>query len=146
MATDTIDHSTLAQLVQAKAVNDAHVVGDEGGWKVKVTVGLIECTLTVRRGQGARIFKKMDTLISYLTDLGLTHFDVNAEGYAPAKDGVRRADRADALRAAHAAAAHDRWFREQVQASIDDPRPSVPEEEVRATFAARKAALRQRTQ
>ncbi|MHC8369698.1 antitoxin PaaA2 family protein [Pseudomonas sp. MDT1-85] len=28
-------------------------------------------------------------------------------------------------------AAYDAWFRAQVQASLDDPRPSIPDEEVR---------------
>lgn len=59
---------------------------------------------------------------------------------------ARRPDRAEALKLAHAAAAHDAWFREQVQASIDDPRPSVPDDEVRAHFAIRRAALRQGAQ
>ncbi|MCF5547408.1 antitoxin [Pseudomonas salomonii] len=30
------------------------------------------------------------------------------------------------------AASYDRWFRAKVQASIDDPRPSIPHEEVMA--------------
>ena len=45
---------------------------------------------------------------------------------------------------ARAFARRDAWFREQVQASIDDPRPSVPDDEARTRFAARRAALRQR--
>lgn len=40
------------------------------------------------------------------------------------------------------ATSHDRWFRAQVQAAIDDPRPSVPHDEamarVRATIQAAK--------
>lgn len=40
------------------------------------------------------------------------------------------------------AISHDRWFRAQVQAAIDDPRPSVPHDEamaqVRATIQAAK--------
>ncbi|WP_407830903.1 antitoxin PaaA2 family protein [Verminephrobacter eiseniae] len=47
------------------------------------------------------------------------------------------------MKRAHEAAAYDAWFREQVQASIDDPRPSMSDEEVRAMSAKRKAALRQ---
>ncbi|WP_407830643.1 antitoxin PaaA2 family protein [Verminephrobacter eiseniae] len=47
------------------------------------------------------------------------------------------------LKRAHEAAVYDAWFREQVQASIDDPRQSMSDEEVRAMFAKRKAALRQ---
>lgn len=45
---------------------------------------------------------------------------------------------------AHEAVAYDAWFREQVRASIDDQRPSLSDEDVRARFAARKAALLQR--
>jgi hypothetical protein len=40
------------------------------------------------------------------------------------------------------ATSHDRWFRAQVQAAIDDPRPSVPHDEamarVRSTIEAAK--------
>lgn len=39
--------------------------------------------------------------------------------------------------------AHDKWFREQVQKAIDDPRPSVPNEQAEAYFATKKAKLRQ---
>jgi hypothetical protein len=46
-------------------------------------------------------------------------------------------------RRAHEAAAHAAWLQEQVQASIDDPRPSLPDDQVRARFADRKAALKQ---
>ena len=42
---------------------------------------------------------------------------------------------------AHQAVAYDSWFREQVQASIDDPRPSLDDEEVHRRFAAKRAAL-----
>jgi hypothetical protein len=30
------------------------------------------------------------------------------------------------------AASHDRWFRAKVQASLDDPRPSIPHDEAMA--------------
>ena len=42
------------------------------------------------------------------------------------------------------AAAHDAWFREQVQASIDDPRPSIPHAEVMADMQAAIQAARAR--
>jgi len=51
---------------------------------------------------------------------------------------------AGAVRGAHEAAAYDAWFREQVQASIDDPRPSIPGEEVEARFAKKREVLRER--
>jgi hypothetical protein len=37
------------------------------------------------------------------------------------------------------------WFRAQVQAAIDDPRPSIPDAKVRAKFAAKREALRARS-
>ncbi|MBS9435035.1 hypothetical protein [Photorhabdus hainanensis] len=52
-----------------------------------------------------------------------------------------RPDRVEALKRAHEAALYDAWFRKQVQAAIDDPHPCVPHEEVKARFAAKKAAL-----
>lgn len=50
---------------------------------------------------------------------------------------------AGAVRGACEAAACDAWFREQVQVSIDDPLPSVPDDEARSQFATLKIALRQ---
>ncbi len=55
-----------------------------------------------------------------------------------------RQDAAERMKRAHEAAAYDAWFRGQIQASIDDPRPSVPDDAARTHFATRKAALRQR--
>ena len=39
---------------------------------------------------------------------------------------------------------YDRWFRQKVQAALDDPRPSIPHEEVMAEIdeIIRKAAAR----
>ncbi|WP_324292611.1 hypothetical protein [Xenorhabdus khoisanae] len=53
-----------------------------------------------------------------------------------------RPDRSAALKRAHEAVSYDDWFREQVQASIDDPRPAVSHENAKRHFAARKNALR----
>lgn len=42
------------------------------------------------------------------------------------------------------AAEHDAWFRAKVQEALDDPRPSVPHEKVKALFAQKRAAARQK--
>lgn len=42
------------------------------------------------------------------------------------------------------AAEHDVWFRAKVQEALDDPRPAVPHEQVKAHFARRRAAARQK--
>ncbi|HGO6081605.1 TPA: hypothetical protein ACK3PA_006096 [Burkholderia cenocepacia] len=42
------------------------------------------------------------------------------------------------------AAAYDQWFRDEVQASLDDPRESVSNEEAEASFAKKRAELQAR--
>ena len=53
-------------------------------------------------------------------------------------------DPAAALKAVCEAAAYDRWLTEQVQQALDDPRPSIPDAEVKAKFVLRRAALHER--
>lgn len=143
MATETIDHTTLHRLVEAGAVRAAHVVGTSGGWALTVKFGLNERPLAAQRSRQIRLFKKLETLVSYLKDVGIAQFDVDASNYNPeSQTRSPRPDRSAALKRAHEAVAYDAWFREQVQVSIDDPRPAVSDEDARQHFAARKNALR----
>jgi hypothetical protein len=140
---ETIDHGTLSRLVEAGAVKGAHIVGQSGGWAVVVKYGMTERPLAAQRSRQVRLFKKFETLVGYLKDIGIARFDVDAANY-DTTTATRRPDRADALKHAHQAAAYDTWFREQVQASIDDPRPSIAGEVVEAKFAAKRDTLRKR--
>lgn len=142
MATETIDHSTLHRLVEAGAVRAAHVVGMSGGWALTVKFGSNERPLAAQRSRQIRLFKKLETLVSYLKDVGIAQFDVDASNYNPESQYRNaRPDRSEALKRAHEAVAYNAWFREQVQASIDDPRPPVSDDEARRRFAARKNDL-----
>lgn len=133
MATNTIDHGTFSRLVEAGAVRAAHVVGQPGGWALMVKYGMHERPLATKNTGAVRVWRRFETLASYLKDVGLTQFDVDASNYDPTSStAAKRPDRAEALKKAHEAAAYDKWFREQVQASIDDPRQSVSEEEANA--------------
>lgn len=143
--TETIDHGTLSRLVEAGAIRGAHIVGQPGGWAVMVRYGMHERPLAAQRSRNVRLFRRFETLVSYLKGVGIARYDVDAANYDPdTLQATRRPDRAAALKRAHEAAAYDSWFRAQVQASIDDPRPSVSDDEARAHFVARRAALRQR--
>ena len=141
---EAIDHNTLSQLVEAGAIQGTRIVGQLGGWSVMVRYGTHERPLTAQRSRNVRLFRRFETLVSYLKGIGIARFDVDAAGYDPNTDTARRPDRSEALKRAHEAAAYDAWFRGQVQAGIDDPRPSVSDDEARAHFAAKRAALRQR--
>ena len=60
------------------------------------------------------------------------------------KRDKRSTTASDRMKHAHLAAAYDTWFRDHVQASIDDPRPSIDDDKARKQFAAKRAALAKR--
>lgn len=117
---DTIDHNTLARLVEAGAVRGATVVGQPGGWGVVVQYGMTERALAAKRG-AVRIWKRFETLVSYLKEMGLAKYQVDAVNYtpeAPKESTAKRPDAAERMKRAHEAAAHDDWFRTKVAASL----------------------------
>lgn len=145
MSLETIDSKLLASLVEAGAVQSAHVIGRAGGWGVMVDYGKGERVLTAQRSHKPREFKKLDTVVAFLKELGLSRFDVDAANYDPDQvERVARPDRAEALKQAHEAAAYDKWLRKKVQESIEDPRPGIPHEQVKAEWAIERAELLKR--
>lgn len=144
----TIDHDTLRRLLDTGSPVRADVVGRAGGWGVVINHGRAHQILTVRRGH-ARLFRRFETLAAYLRDMGITAFHVDATEFdtgAAVDDPSdrRRATASERMKHAHEAAGYDNWFRQSVQAAIDDPRPSVPDEEVRREYGVRRDALRLR--
>ena len=146
----TIDHSTLRRLVDAGAQVGAEVVGGAGGWGVVISYGRASQTLTATRG-APRTWRQFETLAGYLKELGIVEYRVNTAHFAPGATvgkpaGKRSATASERMKRAHQAAAHDSWFREQVQASIDDPRASVEDVVAKKDFAAKRAALAKRAE
>lgn len=141
----TIDHGTLRRLVEAGAHVGAEVVGSGGSWGIVINYGRSSQTLAATRGR-PKTFRQFETLASYLKELGIVEYRVNAAEFeqggtqkqAPDRRSVKASER---MKRAHEAAAYDTWFREQVQASIDDPRPSLSDNQARAQMAARRQAL-----
>jgi hypothetical protein len=118
------------------------VIAQAGGWGVVIQYGMTERVLAVRRGN-VRIWPKLDTLVAFLRRIGIARFQVDATGYdATAKPLRARVDASERMRQAHEAAAYDKWLREQVQESLDDPRPNVSHAQVQKAMAEKKAALR----
>jgi len=143
---DTIDHTTLAHLVEAGAVHGADVIGQVGGWGVVIKYGMTERALAARRG-AVRNFKKFETLVSYLKALGIAEYRVNAANFDPVALKARstRPDATARLKHAHEAAAYDTWFREQVEQGIkeaDDPNTvMVPHAVVKKDMAKQRKEL-----
>ena len=145
----TIDHGTLKRLLDAGANVGAEVVGAAGGWGVVINYGHASQTLAATRGK-PRTFRQFETLAGYLKDLGIVEYRINTAEFEPRAAVANPADKRSAtaserMKRTHQAAAYDTWFRDEVQASIDDPRESVDDGEVRKQFAAKRAALVKRT-
>lgn len=124
MATDTIDQKTLSGLIEAGAVRSAHVVGQRGGWGVLFKYGMTERPLATQRGN-VRTWANFETLATYLRELGIVRFEVDAAQYDPGAPRSTaeqsKAERArEQMKSAHADAAYNKWFRETVKASIEE--------------------------
>lgn len=145
MGIETIDHTTLSRLAEAGAVRSAHIVGQKGGWGVLVKYGMTEHALAAQRSRQVRVFRKFETLVSYLKGVGISRFDVDAVNYdaASLKTTRNRPDRAEAMKSAHQAAAYNKWLKAEVQEAIDDTSPAIPHgkvmKDVRAVIAKARA-------
>ncbi|MGE7989978.1 hypothetical protein ACQKPE_02810 [Pseudomonas sp. NPDC089554] len=143
MPTQHLDHANLSRLAETGRINATHIVGQPGGWAIQVDIDNQEHVLTAQRSGNVRLFKKLETLVSYLHDLGIERFEVDSSIWDPQQTATyQRPDRAQALKQAHEASAYQAWFIEQVQASRRDPSPAMDDEEVEKFFAARRAQLK----
>lgn len=132
MNTETIDHTTLSRLAEAGVVNSAHIVGQNGGWGILVKYGMTERALAAQRSHQVRIFRKFETLVSYLKRVGIARFDVDATNYdhVSIKATRHRPDRSLAMKSAHRVVAYDKWLKTEIQAAIDDTSPLIPHDDV----------------
>lgn len=99
--TESIDHVSLSRLVEAQAVRGADVVGQPGGWGIVIKYGMVERPLVTRNG-GLRIFKRFETLVAYLKDIGIVKYMVDAANFDPeaVKNTVVRPDASSRLKRA----------------------------------------------
>lgn len=140
-----IDHASFTRLNEAGVVSQVSVIAQQGGWTVMIRYGVSQALLMAQRSGKVRVFKRFETLAAYLKEFGITRFEVDITDFDPTNaGGVTRPDRSEALKRAHEAAAYETWFRQQVQASLNDTSPGIPHEEVEAHFAKRREELLKR--
>ncbi|MFK0312075.1 hypothetical protein ACIQUF_12625 [Pseudomonas sp. NPDC090233] len=143
MPTHQLDHAKLSRMAQNGRINATHIVGQPGGWAIQVDVNHQEHVLIAQRSGNVRLFKKFETLVSYLLEMGIDHFEVDTSAFDPSQMSTyQRPDRAQALKRAHEAAAYDAWFVDQVEASLEDPAQPMEDEEAERLFAARRSELK----
>lgn len=145
-ADETIDTGLAREMVRAKAIRGASIVGQPGGWSVVLKHGRTSKALAAQRSRRVRVWRSLDRCVDYLkTELGIVQIGaLDASRFTRGVGRQQRPDRAKALQRAHKAAAYDAWLQAEVAASMTDPRPSVPHQEVERRFAAKRANLRRR--
>ena len=135
---------------QLRAASNA---GGVSGVTLKGQGGAFLVQIATRSGSGAVLSKARSTetlrfgyplaALNVLRDIGITVGKFDASEYDPAdkEPDAGNRGRANAMRGAHEAAAYNQWLAGEIQASIDDPRPSIPHDEVMAEMDADIAAL-----
>lgn len=151
MSNQTIDTAMAKRMVEAAAIHGAAIIGQPGGWSVMLKLGMTEKPLGTQRTDKPRLWRSLDRCIAYLkNELHIARFDMlDATNYSAVSIvGKSRGDTATRMRRAHEAAAHDKWFREQVEQGIkeaDDPNTQwVSHEEAKASWAKKRAELLKR--
>lgn len=148
MSSHTIDTAMAKRMVEASAIRGASIIGQPGGWSVVLKLGMQEKPLGAQRSDKPRTWRSLDRCVDYLRkELHIARFDLlDATHFSDvALAGKSRADASARLRNAHEAAAHDKWFREQVEiglAQADDPAAEwVTHDEANASWARKRAEL-----
>jgi len=138
---------TLEQLratVSAGGVTGVTLKGQGGGFFVEIaTRSGQNVFLAKARSTESRRFGNPASAMIVLRDVGIVVAQFDVTNWNPAqKDMTRsRQSRADALREAHEAAAYNQWLADEIQASLNDPRPSIPHDEIMTEMDAGIAAL-----
>jgi hypothetical protein len=142
MTAEFIDHPTLAKLAETGAVRTANVVAQQGGWGIEVRHGKLRRALCAQRSRDLRLFKRLETVVEYLKDVGVTNFEVNAAEYD--RDALRTYSREDVSarwKRTREAAEHDAWIHAKVRETLADPRPALSQHEAQKRWKAKRAAL-----
>lgn len=135
---------------QLRAASDAGGVsgvtlkGKGGGFFVQIaTRSGAGAVLVKARSTEPRLFGNPVSALNLLRELGIFAGQFEASEWNPAEkvSSTGSEGRARAMREAHKAAAYNKWLAAEIQASIDDPRPSIPHDEVMAEMDAGIAAL-----
>jgi hypothetical protein len=151
MSSHTIDTAMAKQMVEASAIHGASIIGQPGGWSVILKLGVQEKPLGAQRSDKPRMWRSLDRCVDYLKkELHIARFELLDATNFSALAGKSREDASERLRNAHEAAAHDKWFREQVEIGLteaNDPAAEwVTNEEANASWAKKRAELLKRAE
>ncbi len=128
MGTNTISSVLAKQMIEIDAINSVSIISSPDGWFAMFKLGTTEKPLGTQRTDKPRMWRSLDRCVEYLkNELHIVRFellDASESCTFAIKEGKSRIDASTRLRNTHKAAAHDKWFRQQVEqgvAEADDP-------------------------
>ncbi len=136
---------TLEQLratASAGGVVGVTLKGEGSGFFMEIATRSGQDAFLVKaRSTEPRRFGSANSALTVLRGIGIAVAQLDATNWDPDQKEVtqNRDNRAQAMRQAHEAAAYNHWLAAEIQEAIDDPRPSVPHNEVMARMDARTA-------
>ena len=136
---------TLEQLratASAGGVVGVTLIGEGSGFFMEIATRSGQDAFLVKaRSTEPRRFGSANSALTVLRGIGIAVAQLDATNWDPNQKEVtqNRDNRAQAMRQAHEAAAYNQWLAAEIQEAIDDPRPSVPHNEVMARMDARTA-------
>ncbi|EBA01117.1 hypothetical protein [Marinobacter sp. ELB17] len=136
---------TLEQLratASAGGVVGVTLKGEGSGFFMEIATRSGQDAFLVKaRSTEPRRFGSANSALTVLRGIGIAVAQIDATNWDPDQKEVtqNRDNRAQAMRQAHEAAAYNQWLAAEIQEAIDDPRPSVPHNEVMTRMDARIA-------
>ena len=105
-----------------------------------------DAVLVDSRRKQPRMFADPRKALMLLRDMGIRNARLDTVAWQPEQAGILRKPRPAAavqMKAAHEAAAHDKWFRQQVELGLKDLREGrvIPLEEVKRRWSEKRANL-----
>lgn len=143
----TFTPQQLRSTFKAGGITDVTVTADGDHFYVRVKARSGAGIMTKARSVQPRHFSTVAQALAALRRAGVTTGRFDLSGWQPRNPDTTpaRPDRSAALKHAHKAAAHDRWFRGQVEqalAEADDPKTEwVSNEDAQADWADMRSKL-----
>jgi len=135
-----INHNALKLLIEAGAVDSAIVIAKADQWMLNIVFGDTEKTILAKNSGKARIWRKLDTLAKYLSELGIKSFETNLEEYDLSQKSLTRPDSAAILKRTHQAHKSQQEKEELEDAISAIDRKATPDK-VRVSWEERRAKI-----
>lgn len=138
---------TLEQLratTNAGGIKGITLKGQGNGFYIQIdTRSGKDAYLSKARSTEVRSFGTPSAALNVLRDIGILIVQIDATHWNPNQKDMSRSreSRGSAMRVAHEAAAYNEWLAGEIQASLDDSRPNVTDEDAMTEMDVEIASL-----